>query len=73
MKALMKAIIRVDAALDLFWIGIVLRTYHEAQAARFSRLAERLALAAVEHQRIDYVSHQALRHKLEADLLLGKV
>lgn len=73
MKALMKAFSRVDAALDLFWIGIVLRSYHEAQAARFGRLAERLALAAIEHPRIDYVSHQALRHKLEADLLQGKV
>ncbi|PLP85519.1 hypothetical protein CX682_30995 [Pseudomonas sp. FFUP_PS_41] len=64
------AFAHIDAALDKFWIGFVLLSYHEAQAARFSRMAERLATAAVEHPR---VSHQAQRHRLEADLLQGKI
>ncbi|MCU9528544.1 hypothetical protein [Pseudomonas mosselii] len=70
MNALIKAFARMDAALDKFWIGTVLLSYHEAQAARFSRMADRMATAAVEHPR---VSHQALRHRLEADLLQGKI
>ncbi|HDS0957046.1 hypothetical protein [Pseudomonas putida] len=70
MIALKKAFARIDAALDKFWIGFVLLSYHEAQAARFSRQAERMANAAVEQPR---VSHQARRHRLEADLLQGKI
>ncbi|MBM5458950.1 hypothetical protein H8F21_15390 [Pseudomonas sp. P66] len=70
MNVLKKAFARIDAALDQFWIGFVLLSYHEAQAARFSRMAERMAQAAVQRPR---ASHQAQRHRLEADLLQGKV
>lgn len=72
MTALKSACTRVDAALDHFWRGIVLRGYHQAQAIRFSRMAERLASETAKHPELDYVSHQARRHELEADLLQSK-
>lgn len=73
MKTLNNVFARIDSALDLFWKGVVLRRYHEAQAKRFSRMTTRLVQVAVKHPRIDYVSHQARRHRLEADLLQGKL
>lgn len=72
MKALENVIARVDSALNSFWIGFVLRQYHKLQVIRFRRLAERLAQTTVKHPRLEYVSHQALRHQLEAELLLGR-
>lgn len=73
MNAFKSAIARIDTALNMFWIGVVLRRYHEAQAARFSRLAERLAHDVANRPMRDYVSHQACRHMLEVELLQGKV
>lgn len=73
MKALKNAIARVDSALNSFWIGLVLRHYHKLQVIRFTRLAEQFAQSTVKHPRLEYVSHQALRHQLEAELLLGKI
>lgn len=72
MKLLKAAFARIDTALNVFWIGVVLRRYHEAQAARFSRLAERLAHDAVNRRVRDYVSQKACRHQLEVQLLQGK-
>jgi len=64
---------RIDAALDFVWIGLVLRGYHQVQAKRFSRKAGRLARINAPRPAYDVVSHQARRHKLEAELIGGKV
>jgi hypothetical protein len=74
MKALINAIARADAALDKFWIGTVLRGYHEVQARSYGRKAQRLArIGVVQPANFVVVRHQAARHKLEAELILAKL
>ncbi|MGE8065134.1 hypothetical protein [Pseudomonas sp. NPDC089569] len=71
MKALTNVIARTDAALNKFWIGTVLRGYHQVQAASYSRKARRLASISVAQPAYAVVRHQAARHQLEAELIGG--
>lgn len=69
MKAIQSTIARIDLALDYFWVGMVLRSYHRMQAQRFSRKAARLARIGTTQPAYAVISHQAARHKLEAELI----
>jgi len=71
MNELNTLVARVDTALDTFWIGFVLRKYHQAQAKRYSRKARSLAQTFSKHPALEVVSHQARRHALEAELISG--
>jgi hypothetical protein len=73
MKALKTVIARTDAALNMFWIGTVLRGYHQMQAKSHSRKARRLASIPVAQPAYAFFSHQAARHKLEAELIVAKL
>ncbi|HHH9441248.1 TPA: hypothetical protein ACP32N_003185 [Pseudomonas aeruginosa] len=78
---------KVDAALDVFWIDVVLHAYHRFMSKLYGRKAERLArkvMTRANEQRQSPViqvrskeqfwshRHQVLRHNLEADLIRGK-
>lgn len=71
MNELNSVVARVDAALDSFWIGFVLRKYHQFQANRYSRKARSLARVTAKRPVYEVVSHQARRHHLEAELISG--
>lgn len=81
------AIAKADAALDKFWIGVVLHAYHRWMSAFYRRKAERLAQkvsgqanelrsnpAIIVRTKEQFLSHrhQVLRHDLEAKLIRGE-
>ncbi|HCU1997407.1 TPA: hypothetical protein OUI19_001711 [Pseudomonas aeruginosa] len=80
------AIAKLDAALDKFWIGVVLHAYHRLMSAHYRRKAARLAQkvqgrtneiqnpAYQVRAKDQFLSHrhQVLRHDLEAKLIRGE-
>ena len=70
MNAIKSAVAHVDSTLDSFWIGSVLRCYHQVQASRYRRKATRLSRISTSQPAYAAVSQMAGRHKLEAELLL---
>ncbi len=72
MNVLKSLFVRIDSALDNFWIGFVLRTYHQLQAERYCRKAARLAWAGTLRSNYAVVRREAQRHQAEAKVLGGK-
>ncbi len=72
MNVLKSLVVRIVSALDYFWIGLVLRTYHQVQAERYCRKAARLAWTGTLRSNYAVVRREAQRHQAEAEMLGGK-